>query len=247
MKLSQHFLIDERIADRIVKYADLNENDIVLEIGAGNGILTKRIANISKVIAIEIDKRFIERLRRIKNVEVINADVMKINLENLEFNKVVSNLPYHISSPITFKLLEVPFDSAILMYQKEFAERLVAKPGSKKYGRLSVMAYYKADCEILEYVPKEAFFPKPEVDSCIVKLTPIGKRFNVNEKLFDKVVKALFGHRRKKIKNALLLDKLVEKNEVERLPYMDMRAEQLEPEKIAELCNKIEEIKCLKK
>lgn len=243
MRLSQHFLMDERVADRIVNYANLKENDIVLEIGAGNGILTKRIAKIAKVIAIEIDKRFIERLKRIENVEVINADALKVNFREINFNKVVSNLPYHISSPITFKLLEIPFELAILMYQKEFAERLVAMPGSKKYGRLSVMVYYKADCEILEYVPKEVFFPKPEVDSCVVKIIPIGKRFNVNEELFEKVVKALFGHRRKKIRNALIIEKIVKKEEVKKLPYIDMRVEQLEPEKIAELCNKIEEVR----
>ncbi len=230
MRLSQHFLIDERIAERQIKYANLNENDIVLEIGAGNGILTKKIAKIAKVIAIEIDRRFVEKLKKIRNVEVINADILKIDLNEIEFNKVISNLPYHISSPITFKLLEKKFELGILMYQKEFAERMVAKAGSKNYSRLSVMVYYKADCELLEYVPKEAFRPIPKVDSCIVKIVPIGKRFNVNEKLFEKVVRILFSHRRKKIKNAL-------KHEV---PYGDMRVEQIEPEKIAEICNFLE-------
>ena len=129
------------------------------------------------------------------------------------------------------------------MYQKEFAERLVASVGSKSYSRLSVMVYYKADCELLEYVPKEAFRPKPKVDSCIVRIKPIGKRFEVNEALFQKVVKALFAHRRKKIKNALIMEGIVGKEKIEELPFMNERVEHLLPEKIAELCKKIEEIK----
>lgn len=242
MKLSQHFLINERIAERQIRYANLNKDDIVLEIGAGNGILTKKIAKISKVIAVEIDKRFAEMLKRIKNVEVINEDFLKVDLNEIYFNKVISNIPYHISSPITFKLLEKKFEVGILMYQKEFAERLVAKAGDKNYSRLSIMAHYKADFEILEHVPKEAFRPVPKVDSCIVKIIPIGRRFKVDEKLFEKVVKALFTHRRKKIKNALLMDGIIKKEHVNMLPYMERRVEQVEAEKIAELCNKIKEI-----
>ncbi len=236
MKYSQHFLIDERVANRQIEYANLNENDVVLEIGAGNGILTKRIAKIAKVIAIEIDRKFIEKLKKIRNVEVIHGDALKIDFNELEFNKVISNLPYHISSPITFKLLQKKFDLGILMYQKEFAERLVAKPGSKEYSRLSVMVYYKADCEILEYVPKKAFYPVPKVDSCIVKIIPIGKRFDVNEKIFEKVVKILFSHRRKKIKNALKLHGIDKE-----VPYGDRRVEEIEPEKIVEICKALEE------
>jgi 16S rRNA (adenine1518-N6/adenine1519-N6)-dimethyltransferase len=98
MKLSQNFLIDESIAERQVNYANLNENDFVLEIGAGNGILTKKIAKIAKVIAVEIDERFIPKLKNIKNVEVINEDVTKIDLNDIYFNKVNSNIPYHIYS-----------------------------------------------------------------------------------------------------------------------------------------------------
>jgi len=243
MKLSQHFLVDEKVAERQIEYANLCEDDIVLEIGAGNGILTKKIARIAKVIAIEIDRKFIERLKKIRNVEVIHDDALKVDFNKLEFNKVISNIPYHISSPLTFKLLEKNFDLGILMYQKEFAERMVAKPGSKEYSRLSVMVYYRADCEILEYVPKEAFCPKPKVDSCIVKIVPIGKRFDVDEVLFERVTRALFSHRRKKIKNALVMEEIIEKEEMDKLPFMDKRVEQLSPEEIAELCDKIKAIK----
>ncbi|HEC88073.1 MAG TPA: ribosomal RNA small subunit methyltransferase A [Thermoplasmata archaeon] len=243
MRLSQNFLIDERVAERQVRYANLNEKDIVLEIGAGKGILTKKIARIAKVIAIEIDKKFIGKLRKIKNVEVINEDVLKINLNELKFNKVISNIPYHISSPITFRLLEKKFDVGILMYQKEFAERMTANPGTKKYSRLSVMVYYRADCFLLERVPRKAFYPVPKVDSYIVKIIPIGKRFKVDENLFERVVKSLFSHRRKKIKNSLVIDGLLKKDYAEKIIYGDRRGDSLTPEEIAELCMKIEGIK----
>ncbi len=242
MRLSQNFLIDERVAERQIKYAELNANDIVLEIGAGNGILTRKIAKIARVIAIEIDKRLAEKLEGIKNVEVMNEDAMKVDFSSIPFNKVISNIPYHISSPLTFKLLENKFKFGILMYQKEFAERMTASPGSKKYSRLSVMTYYRADCEILEYVPRTAFFPIPKVDSCILKIVPLGRRFEVNEELFEKVVSALFSHRRKKIKNALVLSGLMDKEKVEKLPFIEMRVENLSAEEIAMLCRKMEEL-----
>ena len=129
------------------------------------------------------------------------------------------------------------------MYQKEFAERMVAKAGSRQYSRLSVMVYYRADCEILEYVPCHAFRPTPKVDSCIVRLKPIGRRFEVKEELFEKVTRALFSHRRKKIKNALLMEGIVSKENIDALPFIEERVEHLTPEEIAELVKKIEEIK----
>lgn len=246
MKLSQNFLVDDRIAERQISYARLQENDVVLEIGAGNGILTRKMAKIAKVVAIELDERFIGRLEKIKNVEVIHGDAMEINFKEINFNKVVSNIPYHISSPLTFKLLEEKFDLGILMYQKEFAERLAARAGSKKYSRLSVMAYAKADIEILERVPKEAFRPVPKVDSCIVKIVPIGRRFDVSDKIFEKVVRALFTHRRKKIKNALMHEGLIDEEKAKNIPFGEERIEHIEPEKIVELCRMIEKWKSRK-
>lgn len=243
MKLSQNFLIDERVAERQIKYADLNEKDVVLEIGAGKGILTKKIAKIAKVIAVEIDKKFISILKNIDNVEVINEDFLKLDLNELNFNKVISNIPYHISSPITFKLLEKKFEMGILMYQKEFAERMVAIPGTKNYSRLSVMVYYRADCFLLEKVPKSAFYPVPKVDSYMVKIIPVGRRFEVDENLFERVVKSLFCHRRKKIKNSLVIDGLLSKEDAEKIIYGDRRGDSLTPEEIAELCMKMEELK----
>ncbi len=240
MRLSQNFLIDERVAERQIRYADLKSTDRVLEVGPGNGILTRKMAQVARVIAIEIDASLAKKLEGLKNVEVINEDAMKVDFSSLDFNKIVSNIPYHISSPLTFKFLDETFDVAILMYQKEFAERMVASHGSKKYSRLSVMVYQKADCRILENVPRTAFRPVPKVDSCIVEMKPVGKRFDVDDEIFDRVVASLFSHRRKKIKNALMIDGIIDEEMVARLPFMDERVEHLSPEQIAELCRKLE-------
>src|SRR4030042_3085756 len=132
--LGQNFLIDKNIAILEVKQANIESDDTVLEIGPGLGILTKLLAEKAKrVIAIEIDENLINKLKKTlpENVDLIHEDALNIDFETLpKFNKIVSNLPYQISSPITFKFLDYDFESAILIYQKEFAERLVAKPGS---------------------------------------------------------------------------------------------------------------------
>jgi len=147
----QNYLIDSNILDKIVEYADLSSKDTVLEIGAGIGTLTIPLAECAKkVIAVEQDPKIAAILEKrledltISNVEVLNEDATKIDFP--EFNKVVSNLPYKISSPITFKLVKYDFDFAILMYQLEFAERMVAKPGESNYSRLSLMLHFCAIC-----------------------------------------------------------------------------------------------------
>jgi 16S rRNA (adenine1518-N6/adenine1519-N6)-dimethyltransferase len=167
-----------------------------------------------------------------------------------EFNKVVSNLPYQISSPITFKLLDIGFDVAVLMLQREFAERMVAKPRSEDYGRLSVGVYYRAECEILMSVHPHAFWPQPKVESCVVRLVPKKPPFAVKDKdAFFRVTKAIFSHRRKKIMNSLLSDPAVapmigsiEKALLGRLPYASSRAEELSPEMIGELTDALLEL-----
>jgi len=241
-KLGQNFLIDEKTAQREVKYANVSKKDVILEIGPGKGILTKMLAEkAKKVIAIEIDEKLFYQLKTLipKNVELIHSDILKINLENISlFNKVVANLPFQISSPITFQLLEYNFDIAILIYQKEFAERLVAKPGSKKYSRLSVNLYYKADCEILETIPRSFFKPTPKVDSCIVKLV-LKKQapFKVkDEKFFFELTKKLFTYRRKKIKT--IIKKYYTRN-LNDIPFLENRVEDLSPEKIGLLSDRL--------
>lgn len=202
----QNYLIDSDILRKIVDYADLSKNDTVLEIGAGIGTLTIPLAeNAGKVIAIEQDQKIASILEKrlselgISNVEILPEDATKIDFS--PFNKVVSNLPYKISSPITFKLLKYDFDFAILMYQLEFAQRMVAKPGESNYSRLSLMLYFCADIEMLFEVSKHAFFPNPKISSAVIKLIP-NKKAEIDE-FFIKTSRALFQHKKKKARNAL--------------------------------------------
>jgi len=209
-KLGQCFLKDKNIVKKAVDTANINKNDIVLEIGLGEGILTKELAKYAKkVYVIELDRRlepFAEAvLNEYPNVEVIWNDALKIDLNELNFNKIVANLPYQISSPITFKLLKTDFDVAVLMYQYEFAKRMVAKEGTKEYGRLSVAVQYNADVEFICKVPPSAFSPKPKVDSAIVKITKREPLFKVeDEEFFENVLRALFQHKNKTVKKALV-------------------------------------------
>jgi 16S rRNA (adenine1518-N6/adenine1519-N6)-dimethyltransferase len=238
-RLGQHFLNDETVAKREVAYAGLTPQDTVLEIGPGRGMITRLLAqHAHQVIAVELDARLVIHLKTSlpQNVTIIHGDAVDLDFASLpRFTKVVSNLPFQISSPITFKLLEYPFSKAILIYQKDFAERLVAAPGSKEYSRLTVGVYYKAYCRILEHVPRSCFSPQPQVDSSIVELIPRQKpAFAVtNERFFFELTKQLFNHRRKKIR--FTVTSLY--GEHETLPYLDQRVETLTPEQLGELSN----------
>ncbi len=215
-RLGQHFLMDEKVLRREIEYAQLSRKDIVLEIGAGDGRLTLLLAEkAGKVIAVEKDKRLVELLRKkikdknIDNVEIISADALSIDFP--KFNKIVSNLPYGISSPITFKFFEYfPWDLAILSYQKEFAERFFAKPGKRNYSRLTVAINYYCEPQMLETVAKEKFFPKPKVDSVIVRLKPKEKPFETDAQFWF-IVEKLFQHKKKLIRSAMKAAKFDEK------------------------------------
>jgi len=241
--LGQNFLIDERIIKREVEYADLNKNDVVLEVGAGVGNLTEELLKkAGKVIAVEKDRRLAEILKDRfggENIRIITSDILKIRLP--KFNKVVSNIPYLISSPLTFKLLKENFELGVMSYQKEFAERLAAKPGEKNYSRISAATYYHAEVELLETVPKTAFYPSPKVDSAVVRIKPKKPPFEVNEAKFFNFVHAVFTQKKKTLKNALKLSShlLKFKIEEEKIPkeLLEKRVFQLSPEEIAEICN----------
>jgi 16S rRNA (adenine1518-N6/adenine1519-N6)-dimethyltransferase len=243
----QCFLIDEEVAHRAVTLAEVEPNDIVLEVGPGLGILTEPLSRRArKVIAIEQDKRLFGYLmdKDFKNTELVNADALKVDFP--QFNKIVSNLPYQISSPITLKLLEGGFSSGILMYQREFAERLVEETG-RNSSRLSVKLYYKAKTKLIEMVPRSAFYPAPRVDGALVRLTPRAPPFKVeDEELFFRVVDCIYSHRRKKIQNCFRQHwKRFVKNKgditplLRELPYIDKRAEELSPEQMGELSNRV--------
>ncbi len=237
-RMGQVFLMDKNIIRIIVDFAEIEEGETILEIGSGPGNLTKELLSRgANVIAIEKSKEYFDLLSVTLKEEI---DRRKLNLilgdavdiEFPYFDKIVSNIPYGISSPITFKLLNYNFKMGIIMYQKEFAKRLVAKVGSKDYSRLSIDLYYFADAEILRYVPKSCFYPVPEVDSAIVKIIP-RKKFSVkDEKNFFNLTKTLFSQRRKKIKNILKMDNI---------PYGEKRPEELSPEEIGGISDFITE------
>ena len=189
------------------------------------------------------------------NVELINDDALKVELP--EFNKIISNLPYQISSPITFKFLDYDFDLAILMYQKEFAARMNGEVGTKDYSRLSAMLYFKCDVEKLTEVSNESFIPKPQIDSTVIKLTPKENTIDNDDfMIYSKFTKALFQHRNKKIRNALIdsrhiisnIDKKVLKkrlNEIEDEKiqnYLKERVVVLSPEEILFISQKLNPI-----
>jgi 16S rRNA (adenine1518-N6/adenine1519-N6)-dimethyltransferase len=240
----QHMLVDKRVAARQAEYAGLSEEDTVLEIGPGKGILTRVLAaRAGKVVAIEKDETFIPQLANLpKNVEVIIADALIYPLPH--FDKVVSNLPYVISSAITFRLLDLDFELGVLMYQKEFAERMCARVGDREYSRLSVETFRRADCRILEEVPPSAFSPRPAVMSAIVELRPRPSPFPIaHPKAFSAVARAIFSHRRKSVRNALRSEETVLGKLLEGLdgsdPLMKRRAETLSPEEIAGLADRL--------
>lgn len=209
--VDQHFLIDDRVLDRLPGYATGIDADLghVLEVGAGTGALTDRLCGIAdRVTAIERDPALARFLREEfadeigdDRLTVIEGDALDVELP--EFSACVSNLPYGVSSEIAFRLLPRK-RPLVLMFQLEFAERMVADPDTPEYGRLSVSAQHYADCEIVEEVPREAFSPPPAVESAVVRARPRDPEYEVgDEAFFLRFVKALFTQRRKTLRNAV--------------------------------------------
>ncbi len=235
----QNFLIDDRVADRIVNYGDITPDERVLEVGPGFGVLTDRLVNMAgHLTCIELDVKLAQYIRTTYEgrLDLIEGDAVKVPFP--EFDVFVSNLPYSVSTPIIFKLLEQDFRTAVVMVQKEFADRMVADVGSPDYSRLTVNLFYRADCEIMEPVPASRFDPRPKVDSAVVKITPRPAPFEIlDERTFFKVTEACFNHRRKKIGTALRNTGLVSSSES--IPYKDDRIEQLRPAEIGEIADAV--------
>lgn len=214
--LGQNFLIDKNFVDKIVDAADI-ENQNVLEIGPGIGTITYEMAKLAKkVVAIEIDQTLIpildENLEEFANAKVINQDILKTDLKKLveeEFNgesfKVVSNLPYYITTPIIEMLITtgLPCTDMTIMVQKEVAERMVADQSSKEYSSLSVFIKFYTEAEVITNLPKSVFMPQPKIDSTILNLKLRIYDENVNQDLLFKLVRAGFNKRRKTILNSL--------------------------------------------
>lgn len=214
-KLGQNFLIDESVVRRIVEAAELTPEDTVLEVGPGIGTLTQGLAESgANVVAVELDKRLLPvldvTLEGYDNVRVVNGDILQVDImeqvQKPDF-KCCANLPYYITTPIIFAILEkrLPMERLVVMVQKEVAERMAAKPGSKDYGALSVAIQYFTEPEIAFIVPPSSFIPAPSVDSAVI----VCKRRSTppvevcDENLFFRVVKAAFSLRRKMLSNSL--------------------------------------------
>jgi len=236
--LGQNFLIDQNIADRIVSEASIASAERVLEIGPGRGVLTERLVTKSDLLAVEKDRWLAVVLKQKfgDQAEIVEADILKFDIPDIDV--IVANLPYSISSPILFRLFEYNWNRAILMFQEEFANRLIAKPGSKAYGRLSVMANHYAKTSKLFKVSKTAFQPQPKVHSQVVRLVRHEPDYELSDfSTFSEVVRSIFTHRRKKIRNCLKIK--FPSLEVNDLDYVNERAEVLSPNQIAELSNQI--------
>ncbi|MBR9682308.1 MAG: ribosomal RNA small subunit methyltransferase A [Candidatus Aenigmarchaeota archaeon] len=215
-KLSQHFIRDQNLVNHMIDYANLKSSDVVLEIGPGRGIITKAIVEKCKVIAVEKDPALVEylKLQEIPNLEIITGDILKTKLP--KFNKIIANLPFSISGPVTFKLFEYKWDSAVLIYQKEFAERFVAKPGQKSYSRLTLAVNYYSEPKIVKKISKGRFYPVPKVDAVLVSLKPKKAPFKT-DKAFWELVNKLFQHKKKTLRAAMISSKF-SKIVIERIP-----------------------------
>jgi 16S rRNA (adenine1518-N6/adenine1519-N6)-dimethyltransferase len=267
--LGQNFLTDKGIIDEIIEGADIKEDNLVIEIGPGIGVLTAEAAErAGKVVAVEIDKGLIpilnETLAQYDNVTVVNKDILKTDINALiaEYGagtkgvKIIGNLPYYITTPIVMKILEdgVRADSIIIMMQKEVADRIRSKPGKKTYGALSVAVQYYCTAENLIDVPRTVFVPQPNVDSTVLKLNIRPERpvELIDEKIFFETVKGGFGQRRKTLSNALVgvcgMDK---PTAAEILKTADIdpirRAETLDLNEFARLANEVTKWKNSKK
>ncbi|USK39081.1 16S rRNA (adenine(1518)-N(6)/adenine(1519)-N(6))-dimethyltransferase RsmA [Cytobacillus firmus] len=218
--LGQNFLIDTNILRRIVDHADLTEESGAIEIGPGIGALTEQLARRSKkVLAFEIDQRLLpileETLSPYPHVSIINEDVLKADVktaierefEGIDDIMVVANLPYYVTTPIIMKLLEdkLPIRGIVCMLQKEVADRISARPGTKEYGSLSIAVQYYTEAETAMIVPKTVFVPQPNVDSAVIKLTKRKQPAVTvkSEPFFFQVTKASFAQRRKTLLNNL--------------------------------------------
>ncbi|MCS7122856.1 MAG: 16S rRNA (adenine(1518)-N(6)/adenine(1519)-N(6))-dimethyltransferase RsmA [Candidatus Micrarchaeota archaeon] len=217
-RLGQVFLRNRRILEYISKHVDGD----ILEIGGGDGRLTEFLVNRGKVWVVEIDRKFESRLREITE-NVIIGDFLEI--QPFRVDSIVGNVPYYISSEILFRLLDWDFQRAVLMFQKEFAEKMLMKPRERKYGRLSVMAQYYFEIKFMREVSRYEFTPVPEVDSAIVMIRKIRHR----DLGFEEFIRKLFSQKNKKLKNIIQVES----------KYSDMRPDWMGVDDLLELYRSI--------
>lgn len=249
--LGQSFCIDEELLERMINFANLCEQDTVLEVGSGFGFLTCLLSEAAgQVIAVEVDYKLLKALKsqfRSKgNISIIQGDILELELPR--FNKVVANPPYAISFSLIMLLFRKGFERAVLTLQREFAEKLTAEAGTKNYGPLTVLADYKSHVSILEKVPQESFYPQPQVESVVILIEGCEPKFNViDEELFIKVVGYLFTLRNRKVRlpleSLLMREMRIDKAEaglmIRILPFMETKVCYMKPEDFGLLSNKI--------
>ena len=206
--LGQNFMVESQVFQKMAHHAQLDCDDTVLEIGAGLGFLTRFLSEKCKaVLAVEFDKTLAstlrEQLEHASNVKIIQGNVLKATVP--EFNKTVSIPPYQISSRLLVWLFKRNFDCAVMIFQKEFADRLTAHAGSEDYGWLTVFTYHQAQVELLDEVPKSMFYPHPKIDSTITRLKPKKPQVPLtNNVAFQRLLKVLFTQRNRTVRNAAL-------------------------------------------
>ena len=261
-KYGQNFLIDNHVIDKIIKGAKITEEDCVLEIGPGIGTLTQHLAlHAKKVIGVEIDKNLItilkETLGDFENIKIINADILKVDICDLVKKenhgkpiKVIANLPYYVTTPIIMGLLEgnIPLESMTVMVQKEVAGRMLASPGTKNYGALSLAVQFYTLPYLVANVPPNSFIPRPKVGSAVVRLSrhltsPVQVK---DEKLMFQLIRASFNQRRKTLVNGIFnfehfdyskeqIEKVIEMSGLKK----DVRGETLALEDFARLADEL--------
>lgn len=236
-RLSQSFLVNDFIVERLLMFLDLKPTDTVMDIGAGLGLLTKLIAEkVKMVIAVEIDPVLVRVLKDttsgMNNVKIIESDIMKLNLPNVD--KIFSNVPYNISSPLVIKLLrERCFKTAILTFQKEFGLRMLARPGTSNYGRLSVITSLYGNVEKLMTIGRGSFYPPPRVDSIAIRLKPSGEEYIELMSKVESLTAKLFSQRRRKVRK--VLEKFNLKMPELPIELLDKRVYELTPSEILKL------------
>jgi len=254
--LGQNFLLDDNIARKIVRTAEINSKDVVLEIGAGKGALTKYLVEQAKtVVAVEIDGRAVQLLvkrfekecatRRLLVVQqdILDVDFLKLSRELRSRVRVIGNIPYYVTTPILFKVIEQreAVRDLIVLMQLEVGQRIVAKPGTKDYGILSVFGQYYGVPKLLFKVPPKAFSPEPKVLSVLLRLDFRNEPAHrlLNEEIFVTVVRGTFGKRRKTLRNGLRYLNL-EGLDLSKLQVdLNLRPEQLSVREFVELSNEI--------
>ena len=239
-KWGQNFLIDPNVINKITSSINIKSTDNVLEIGPGKGAITIPLANkVKNMTAIEIDSNLCDILNKknIPNLEIVNNDVLKIDLSQINSNIIVGNLPYYITTPILFKIFKskLNWEKIFFLMQKEVAERIVGIPRTKAYGRLTIMSQIFSNAKILFNISPQVFRPIPKVESSLVQFTK-NSDFQINNYIkFEETIRKIFNQRRKKMKNCITSD--MNLNLSAQSELLDKRPEEITVEEYVELIN----------